>query len=371
VNAEGGQNVYINRFQSLEQNLSIEQDLSLVKTDFAPSIRAPLSTLPYLQVNATAAYRTTYYSESLADDLKTQVDVPITRNYGDLRVDVVGPVLSRVFNPNNAMADRMKHVVEPTFSVSRRTEIANQDRIPSATGYDRVVGGTTQMSYGLTNRVLVRKDAEGQPQSGAPREFLNFSVRQTYYTDANASKYDQSYSYGFNTRAPNAFSPVSILARATPTIPMGIDFRMEYDPLALPGGPKLLGMGLNGLYRTAALNASGGWSRTAYALTSNTGAVTNASNMVQGSSDFRILQSSWSGMVSFQYDVTQSTLLSQRYVGSYSAQCCGVSFEYQAVNYPNTSQFFIPQDRRFNMSFTLAGVGSFANFFGAFGGGTR
>ena len=37
------------------------------------------------------------------------------------------------------MADRMKHVVEPTFSVSRRTEIANQDRIPSATGYDRVV----------------------------------------------------------------------------------------------------------------------------------------------------------------------------------------------------------------------------------------
>jgi hypothetical protein len=303
--------------------------------------------------------------------LKTQIEVPITRNYGDLRVDVVGPVFSRVFTPNNAMADRMKHVVEPAFSVSRRTEIANQNRIPSATGYDVVVGGTTQMSYGLTNRVLVRKDKEGEPQAGAPREFLNVSIRQTYYTDANASKYDQSYTYGFNNRAPNAFSPISLVARATPTLPLGIDYRMEYDPLALPGGPKLLGMGLNGLFRTPDINASGGWSRTAHALTSPTGVVTNASNLIQAASDFRIRQSNYGGVVSFQYDLTQSTLLSQRYVAFYNAQCCGVSFEYQAVNYPNTNQFLIPKDRRFNMSFTLAGVGSFSNFFGAFGGSTR
>ncbi len=80
---------------------------SLIKADFAPSIRAPLSTLPYLQVNATAAYRTTYYSESLADDLRTQIEVPVTRNYGDMRVDVVGPVLSRVFNPQQR--DRRSH----------------------------------------------------------------------------------------------------------------------------------------------------------------------------------------------------------------------------------------------------------------------
>lgn len=366
VNTEGGRSVYISRFGD------IEQDLSLVKADFAPSIRAPLSTLPYLQVNATAAYRTTYYSESLADDLKTQIEVPITRNYGDLRVDVVGPVLSRVFTPNNAMADRMKHVVEPTFSVSRRTQIDNQDRIPSATGYDVVVGGTTQMSYGVTNRVLVRKDIDGQPQAGAPREFLNLSIRQTYYTDANASKFDQSYTYGFNNRPPNSFSPISLVARATPTMPLGIDYRMEYDPLALPGGPKLLGMGLNGLFRTADVNASGGWSRTAHAQTSQTGVVTNASNLIQAASDFRIRQSNYGGMVSFQYDITQSTLLNQRYVAFYNAQCCGVSFEYQAVNYPNNpNQFYLAQDRRFNMSFTLAGVGSFSNFFGAFGGGTR
>ena len=50
-----------------------------------------------------------------------------------------------------------------------------------------------------------------------------------------------------------------------------------------------------------------------------------------------------------------------------SAAAC--QFEYQSFNYPNNpNQFLLPRDRRFNMSFTLAGVASFSNFFGAFGG---
>ena len=106
------------------------------------------------------------------------------------------------------MADRMKHVIEPSFSVQRRTEIANQDRIPTATGYDIIVGGVTQMTYGLTNRMMVRKDKPGEPQAGAPRELLNVSVRQSYYTDANASKFDTNYSYGYGNRAANPFSPI-------------------------------------------------------------------------------------------------------------------------------------------------------------------
>ena len=184
VNAEAARVLFVENFggQSI--------DSGLTKMDITPSIRAPLSTLPYLQVNATATYRSTYYSESLLAD-RTQIEEPITRNYGDMRVDIVGPVVSRVFNPQNALADRMKHVFEPSFSVQRRTTIANQDRIPTrAGGYDIVVGGTTQLNYGLTNRLVVRKDVAGQPQSGTPRELVSVSVRQTYYTDENASKFD-------------------------------------------------------------------------------------------------------------------------------------------------------------------------------------
>ena len=363
VNAEAARLLYITN------NGTTTLDSSLQRSDITPSIRAPLSTLPYLQVNATASFRSTYYSESL-DETKVQIEEPVTRNYGDMRVDVIGPVISRVFTPNNAIADRMKHIVEPAFSISRRTEIPNQDRIPTATGYDIIIGGVTQMSYGLTNRLMVRKEKEGAPQSGAPREMLSVQLRQSYYTDAAASKYDTNYSYGYNNRKPSSFSPIAMTARATPTNPLSIDYRLEYDPNAPATDPKLLGMGLNGMLRTPAINVTGGWTRQAYATRTQTGSVTNASNLLRTSGDFKLLQSRIGGIVTFDYDVTQSTLVNQRYVGFYNAQCCGVSFEFQSYNYPNNSSFILPHDRRFNMSFTLAGVGSFSNFFGAFGGGT-
>lgn len=362
ANAEAARQIFINNFGQTTQ------DFSLNKVDLTPSIRAPLSTLPYLQVNATATYRTTYYSESLAPDKITQIEEPVTRSYGDMRVDVVGPVISRVFTPNNAVADRLKHIIEPNFSVQKRTEIPNQDRIPRATGYDIIVGGVTQMSYGLTNRIMVRKEAEGQPQSGAPRELLSMQLRQTYYTDANASKFDTSYSYGYNNRV-NAFSPIALTARATPTNPLAIDYRLEYDPKALAGDPKVLGMSLNAMLRATDVNFTGGWSRQAFSQRTPTGAVILANNILQTSADFRLRQSRFGGVVTYNYDISRSTLLNQRYVGFYNAQCCGVSFEYQSFHYPsNNPNFLLPQDRRFNMSFTLAGVGSFSNFFGAFGG---
>ena len=356
ANAEAAQAIYI------QNNGDVSQDLSLMKVDLAPSVRAALSTLPFLQVNATAAYRTTYYSESLTAARGPQVEEPITRNFGDMRMDIIGPVFSRVFNPNNALADRLKHVIEPQFSVQRRTTIENQDRIPTQTGgYDIIIGGTTQMNYGLTNRVLVRKDVEGEPQAGAPRELLSVSVRQSYYTDERASFYDNSYTYGFNFRAANKFSPIALSARAQATKTLGIDYRLEYDPIPDDETtPKLLGMSLNGTLRAEAADVSAGWSRQAF----TTG--TRSTNFVQTSANLRFGR--YGATVAFNYDIAGSSLLNQRYVGYYNAQCCGVSFEYQAFNYPNNPLFLRAQDRRFNMSFTLAGVGSFSNFLGAFGG---
>ena len=344
-------------------------DSGLSKADIMPSIRAPLSTLPYLQVNATAAYRSTYFSESLAADLKTQIEEPITRNYGDMRIDIVGPVLSRVFNPQNAIADRLKHVIEPSFSVQRRTTIPNQNRIPTRAGaFDIVIGGTTQVNYGLTNRLLVRKDAEGQPQAGAPRELLNVSVRQTYYTDETASTFDNSYSYGYAYRQPNAFSPISLNARATPTAPLAIDYRVEYDPVPPnASSPRVLGMSLNGTLRADRADVTAGWTRQAFASVDRRIPPTN---LIQTSANLRFAGGRYGTNVTYNYDVARSSLLNQRYVGFYNAQCCGISFEYQSFNYPADPRFYVPKDRRFNMSFTLAGVGSFSNFFGAFGGGT-
>ena len=361
INADAGRIVFVRKFGTTTE------DLSLMKADVVPSLRAPLSSLPFLQVNATVAYRTTYFSESLAADKRTQIETPVTRRYADMRVEVVGPVFSKVFNPNNAIADRLKHIIEPSYSVLRRSKITTQDFIPRTSGaYDTIVGDTTQISYGLANRLLVRKGG-GSPeeQGGSPRELLTINLRQSYYTDERASQFDPNFSYGTGFRKPSPFSPVSLTARAAPTVPIGIDFRLEYDPTS-QAERKLLGFGLNGVMRTPMIESTTGWSRQAFG-SSSSGSSTNQFNQ---STSLKFRDGRYGGTITFNYDIGRSILNNHRYVAFYNSQCCGIQFEFQEYDYSANQFILVPKDRRFNMSFTLAGVGSFSNFFGAFGSGT-
>jgi hypothetical protein len=59
----------------------------------------------------------------------------------------------------------------------------------------------------------------------------------------------------------------------------------------------------------------------------------------------------------------------QRIGLTYNAQCCGIGFEYQSFNFPNATYLLVNQDKRFNITFTLAGIGTFSNLLGAFGVG--
>jgi len=64
------------------------------------------------------------------------------------------------------------------------------------------------------------------------------------------------------------------------------------------------------------------------------------------------------------------SFVNQRLIASYNTQCCGLAVEYQRFNYGQAGTVVgVPHDRRFNISFTLAGLGSFSNALGAFGVG--
>ena len=80
------------------------------------------------------------------------------------------------------------------------------------------------------------------------------------------------------------------------------------------------------------------------------------------------------GYYQFNYDLQRAVFVQQRFSIAYNSQCCGVAAEYQSFNYATggfSSIGSIPQDRRFNLSFTLAGIGSFSNLLGSFGGQQR
>jgi hypothetical protein len=68
-------------------------------------------------------------------------------------------------------------------------------------------------------------------------------------------------------------------------------------------------------------------------------------------------------------DVNRGYNVQQSIGWSYNAQCCGLAVDYQAFNYPELAALYpVSADRRVNISFTLAGLGTFQNMFGAFGG---
>ena len=61
--------------------------------------------------------------------------------------------------------------------------------------------------------------------------------------------------------------------------------------------------------------------------------------------------------------------LNQRIIAHYNSQCCGIAVEYQKFNFgTRAGAVGVPRDHRFNLSFTLAGIGTFSDLFGAFGG---
>jgi LPS-assembly protein len=354
VNSESTKYVYLVR------DGDREDDFSVGRFDVQPNLRAALTNWPFLNLTASLGYRHTYYTESL-DELGNQVPVGISRRYFDMRAEVIGPTFSRVFTPNNVVADRLKHVIEPNLNVQRVTNFDNQDRIVRVGGaYDFVVGGSTRIQYGLANRVLVRKaskDPGASSAASAPRELLTVTVNQAYYTEAEARPYDYSYqSNNAPVEEPTHFSPIAIIARAMPTALTSATLRMEIDQK--DGALRSINAAGASQYRTAQVTV--GWSRTNYDSQTTQSALNAAST-------FNVLNGRTGGTYALDWDITRGYLIQQRWIGFYNAQCCGITFEYQQFKYPQ-NVLGIPQDRRFNIGFTLAGIGTFSNFFGAFGG---
>ncbi len=117
------------------------------------------------------------------------------------------------------------------------------------------------------------------------------------------------------------------------------------------------------------LNATANWTKTAFIpQLAGFNDPANLTQYINGSTNIHTPDNRFGGLYSFNFDLLHSAVLQQRITGFYNAQCCGVSFEYQAYNLTGISSLAVPVDRRFFMSFTLAGLGSFSPFNGAMSG---
>jgi LPS-assembly protein len=337
-------------------------DRGLTRLDLMPTVRLPFTKWPFLTVNSSVTWRGTYWTRSLSPDGSgAVVDDPLRRSYVDFESRITGPVFGRVWNtPDNGYAEKWKHSVEPYVNVQRLTAIDNFDRIVQLDPTDYILGGNTQIAYGVTNRILAKRKGSETANSS---EVLSVDLTQTYYSNPQASRYDTNYSTSFSGLAPSHLSPVRFTVRATPGDRVNGSVKLEYDQREA---------GLQSLAADAQvalgdqLHVTGGFSQR---LTSVIATLPQRDSFVNGTATFKSQANRLGGTFTFNYDIGRGTMLNSRVVGYYNAQCCGFAVEYQTYNFGQTSVLAgLQADHRFNFTFTLAGLGTFSNFFGAFGG---
>jgi LPS-assembly protein len=336
-------------------------DLGLTRIDLTPLVRLPLTRWPFLTVNSSVAWRLTRWTESLDPVTRHQVPQSLTRRYFDLQSQVTGPTFVKIWD---GALRRYKHVIEPSVTVQRITPIDQFDRIVILEGSDAVVGRMTRIGYGVANRFYTRRRAAG----AVAREILNIAVLQSYYTDARAAQFDAWFRTSFSGTPPSHFSPVALIVRAQPTPQMNGTFRAEYDTQFRAF--RTLGADAAASAGTW-LHVAGGWSQRRFIKgLPGFDDPSRLEHFLNAATTLRTPANRVGGSYAFHYDLTRRQHLQWRLAGYYNAQCCGVAIEYQVVNLATVrAGIAIPRDRRFNFSFTLAGIGTFSNFFGALGGG--
>lgn len=336
----------------------------LSRIDVFPTVRFPFTKLPYLTFNSSLGFRETYWSAGQVSD-QTPVRVPqsVFRRYFDLQTTITGPVFTRIFStPDDSYAQKWKHVIEPTFSIERTTNFNDYPQIVKLEGTDFTQGGVTSMTYGLNNRLYAKKDIA--------REVVSVSVTQTYYSVASAATVDQNYqssSFTSGVIPPTNFSPVAVQVHVSPTPVTDASMRMEYNTHT----HSMPSLSASGSLKHGWVTGNAQYSVQRSTPVTLTDQVATTSHFINGGTTVIKPGNAFGGTYLFNYDIKDAAFVSQTIIGHYNTQCCGIIVEYQKFNYGTQSALAIgvPKDHRFNISFTLAGIGTFSDLFGAFGGG--
>ncbi|HXT71359.1 MAG TPA: putative LPS assembly protein LptD [Vicinamibacterales bacterium] len=331
---------------------------SLWRFDAAPTIRAPLSMLSYLNASGSASMRFTHWTDSLDPVTGTPEPVSISRRLFDLRADVSGPTFARVYRtPKSAYAEGFRHVIEPRASIAWLSPFEHVNNIINNDyGVDCQVGGNTTIGYSLYNRVSAkRKRADGSSQL---KEIFSTNISQSYYTLAGASACDTQY----QTTSVGQFSAVQFAATVSPTDTFSGRFQMYLDSHTRQ--PQSYSASVSAYGRLTQVSAI--WTKRQFL--ANVPGFDNPASAAHSISGWGTLTSPGGrvkGTFGLQVDVKNKLFLQQRVGVSYGAQCCGIALDYQVLN-----QQHLPggkTDHRFNISFTLAGIGSFVSPLGSFG----
>jgi LPS-assembly protein len=146
----------------------IGQEKHYNSVSFSPTLSLPFSKISWLTFNASLGSNLTYYAQSYGPGTRRIIDEPLLLANYNFSAEIVGPVFYRIYQDARGTT-KTKHLIEPFVSYRYDSPASQPDRIITPYGYFRY----HQVSYGLTNRVLVKTDM--------PREVFTWGLSQTYY----------------------------------------------------------------------------------------------------------------------------------------------------------------------------------------------
>lgn len=343
----------------------------MFRTDGRVSMRAPVSFGSALSLTTTVSARRTDWNARRDPETGARIEAPISRQLFEAQVQARGPVFSRIYNTSGSgWLERVKHVIEPSVTVKRTSAFERFDEVvPLDPSVDLVVGGVTQVSYGVSNSIHARVRQAGDAPS-VVRQLASFDVSQSYYSDQTAAIYDGLSSTSFGPQytqlpPPSNFSPVRVELNLWPTPTASGRFGLEYDTRFRAVRSYRASASIN----QAWADFSGSWSKQ------------QVIPGLQGYDDPRYANHYLSfssrlkkpgGGASLAYatavDILNSRFAQHRFGAFYNAQCCGIAMDYVVVD---LSHYGLRNDKRFSVSFSLAGIGSFVNPLGVFGNNGR
>ncbi|HEY2459196.1 MAG TPA: LPS assembly protein LptD [Candidatus Acidoferrum sp.] len=327
------------------------------RTEFAPRVTIPLHFGPWVGLTTTAAFRSTYYGDSLSS-LTTLTGQSITENTGEFTIDLRPPALERFVDRNpkdkSKLRKRYKHVIEPDIAYRYVTGIHNfADIIRFDEG--ATLTDTNELQYGLTQRLWVKQGDE------QPVELVSWRVSQKHFFDPNFGgalvpgtrnvfeTFEEVSPFAF-ADGPRTWSPVVSDVQVTPGGRYDFEQILEYDTQR--GRLTTIGnLAKIKPYKEFFLTLGD------FRLKSDPTILQPTANQVRALVGYGELNRKGFNFTSgISYDFTNSALQNQLIEVSYNGGCCGIALEYRRIALGQ-----IRTDNRFSASFIIANIGTFGN----------
>lgn len=289
------------------------------RLDAFPELSVNFTRLPWLTFSPFAAWRSTYYSHRVEQQV-FEPDPVLRHNYAT-GIQVVGPSFFRIFDtPTSSYSPRYKHVIQPRIVWSRSEELDFEGRIIGFDEIDRFGRDSNRMTVSLTSRLLSKRFPSPNSEQRSVWETFSVEIAREFDLDPPA---DQEF--------PTLPLPYRITSRFTPTRGVNFSGGVEFTPDLEVGG-----YNVSGDLTSPDAQAGITWFRTVSAFPDPddpSKVALEARNRLTGRGQVDLFGNAVTLRGHTSVDITARELQEVAFAGQWNTQCCSIGGQFRNISF--------------------------------------